>query len=243
MHRFLPVALLIALAALVPASAGAAVLELGPGKNSPLVTPTCPKGVSAINCTIVLTRVTALETLWNGAAYPTTVTQAGSIVAFTLGLSALSTNRTTVHNEIHGLDQRFGGTARAAVTVLKRVGPSSHREWAVVQSSPIYHLQPYLGQVVQFPLQTSIPVFPGDVVALTVPTWAPVLSIQLPATKFAYRQSRAANCPFPPAAPQYFTLPGASAQYQCDYPGTRVEYSVTEITTPVPVNPVHAADR
>ena len=55
------------------------------------------------------------------------------------------------------------------------------------------HLQPYLGYVVQFPLATPIPVVPGEVVALTVPTWAPVLTYNL-STKIAYRQSRTANC-------------------------------------------------
>ena len=33
------------------------------------------------------------------------------------------------------------------------------------------------------------------------------------------------------------------AQYTCDYPGTRVEYSATEITNPVAPNAIHAADK
>ncbi len=37
-------------------------------------------------------------------------------------------------------------------------------------------LEPYLGQTVQFPLATSLAVKKGDIVALTVPTWAPVLT-------------------------------------------------------------------
>jgi hypothetical protein len=32
---------------------------------------------------------------------------------------------------------------------------------------------------------------------------------------------------------------GQITAYKCDYPGTRVEYSVTEITDPVATNPVH----
>jgi hypothetical protein len=240
---FAAVGVAVMLAVLLPAVAGAQVIELGPQANTPLVAPTCPKGANANACTIILTRVTALETLWNGAAYPTKVTKAGNIVAFTLGLSALDSNRTTVHNDIHNLDSKYGGTTRAAITVLKPVGPASQRQWTVVASSPVYHLQPYLGQVVQFPLNTAIPVIPGEVVALSVPTWAPVLSIQQSTSKFAYRQSRSANCSNPPATPQVFTLPGGSAKYGCDYAGTRVEYSVTEITTPVAVNPVHGRRR
>jgi hypothetical protein len=36
---------------------------------------------------------------------------------------------------------------------------------------------------------------------------------------------------------------GSSATYTCNYPGTRVEYSATEVTTtPFPKNYVHAPD-
>ncbi|MBV9338952.1 MAG: hypothetical protein JO243_23940, partial [Solirubrobacterales bacterium] len=51
---------------------------------------------------------------------------------------------------------------------------------------------------------------------------------------FAYRQSRSRNCNNPPAASQAQLTVGQSARYACDYPGTRVEYSATEISNPVP---------
>ncbi len=41
---------------------------------------------------------------------------------------------------------------------------------------------------------TALPVKAGEVIALTVPTWAPVLSYNLSTSKFSYRQSRRANC-------------------------------------------------
>jgi hypothetical protein len=105
-------------------------------------------------------------------------------------------------------------------------------------------LQPYLGQVVQFPLTTPLPVKPGDVVALSVPTWAPVLTFNLPPKKFAYRQSRSANCKNPAATEQAQLTIGSTASYGCNYPGTRVEYTATEITDPAPTkNFVHAPDR
>ena len=79
--------------ALLPASASAQIIELGATKT-PLVAPTCPPNVTPVQCTIVLTRATALETIRDGIAYPTTVTRPGAIVAFTVGLSRLSSNRT-----------------------------------------------------------------------------------------------------------------------------------------------------
>jgi hypothetical protein len=228
-------------AAAVPAAASAQIIELG-ATSTPLVAPSCPAGVSQTNCKIVLTQVTALETIRDGVAYPTTVKKAGSIVAFTLGLSRLAANRATAKSDIHFLDETYGGTTRAAITVLRPKGAKRLRQWTVVGESPVFHLQPYLGQVVQFTLPAPIAVKPGDTVGLTTPTWAPVLSIQLPSAKFAYRQSRSTNCPSPPTT-NFAQAVKQTTAYNCNYPGTRVEYTATEITSPVAVNPIHAPRR
>jgi hypothetical protein len=242
MKRFLITAAATALAMTGTASAAsAAVVELGT-TTSPLVAPSCPAGVAPANCTIILTRSTALETLRDGVAYPHTVKQAGRIVAFTVGLSRLSSNRTTAHNDIHLLDSAYGGTTRIAITVLRPVGAKRLRHWKVIAESPAFHVQPYLGQVVQFPLTSSLAVAPGDVVALTTPTWAPVLSIDLNTKKFAYRQSRSTACGTPPAL-NAAQAPRQTATYGCNYPGTRVEYTATEVTNPASINPIHGRNR
>jgi hypothetical protein len=182
----------------------------------------------------VLTQVTALETIRDGSNYPTTVHKAGEVVAFTLGLSALSTDKATVKQDISFLDSAYGGTAEAELTVLRPLGPRSGFQWGVAAQSPVYHLARYLGQVVEFPLTQPLPVVAGEAIALTVPTWAPVLSFGLTPKSFAYRQSRKANCTHPASAIQAQLTIGASATYKCDYAGTRVEYTATEITSPTP---------
>ena len=229
--------------AALPAAASAQIIELG-ATSTPLVAPSCPAGVSPANCKIVLTQVTALETIRDGIAYPTTVKKAGSIVAFTVGLSRLAADRATARSDIHFLDQTYGGTTRAAITVLRPTGKDGKklRHWTVVGESPMFHLQPYLGQVVQFALPAPLAVKPGDTVGLTTSTWAPVLSIQLPSSKFAYRQGRSSNCPNPPTTNQAKAV-NQTAAYKCNYAGTRVEYSATEITSPVAANPIHAPRR
>lgn len=223
----------LALCVALPASAGASTIELGVS-TTPLVAPTCPKGVSAAQCTIILTRATALETIRDNVAYPSTVKHAGRLAAFTVGLSALSSNATTAQNDIKFLDKTYGGDAQVQLTVLKRVGKRTNWTWQVVASSPVVDVQPYLGQIAQFPLTTTIPVTRGETIALTTPTWAPVLSIDLSTDHFAYRQSRRTGCNNPPASTAAQTRVGQSAKYSCNYPGTRVEYSATEITNPVP---------
>lgn len=239
MRRVSWIVVAMAGAALMPATASAAVVELG-ATASPVAAPTCPKSVTPANCTIILTRMTALETIRDGVDYPTKVKQAGRIVAFTVGLSALSSNANTAKSDIHYLDQTYGGTTQLAITVLKPSGAAKLRKWTVVAQSPVYHVQPYLGEVVQMPLASTISVTPGETVALTTPTWAPVLSIDLSSTKFAYRQSRTNNCNNPPASSQAQTTVGKTTAYTCNYPGTRVEYSATEITNPVATSAVHA---
>lgn len=236
------VAVLAFAAAAFPALAGAEQLggtvELGATK-SPVVAPVCPPGVSSSSCTIILTRVTALETIRDGTAYPTKVKLKGRITAFTVGLSALSTNTATRKSYVHYLDGTYGGTARVALTVLAPGGGKKTQwRWRVVASTPVYHVEPYLGSVVRIPLDNSVEVKPGEVVALTTPTWAPVLTIDLNSKKFAYRQSRTYNCASPPSSNQARLTAGQVSSYSCNYPGTRLEYSATEELYPFGTKPV-----
>ncbi len=217
----------------LPSAASATIIEVGQ-TSTPVVAPTCPTGVSSSNCKIVLTRVTALETLSDGHAYPTTIKHAGEIVALTLGISAISSSSKTRKSDVSYLDKTYGGTPRAEVTVLRPYGPRSKYGWQVAANSNVIALQHYLGQVAQFPLTKPLAVVKGERIALTVPTWAPVLSFDLATSKFAYRQSRVTNCASPPGAPQAQLKIGEIAHYRCNYAGTRTEYTVTEITSPTP---------
>jgi hypothetical protein len=208
---------------------------------TPVAPPVCPKGVAPDACQIVLTRATGLETIRDGVTYPTTVKTAGTLVAFTIGVAKLSTSATTTHSDIAFLDSHYGGVTQAGLTVLKPgTGVAGGRPWTVVAESPLVHLQPYLGYTVQFPLATPIPVTPGETIALTIPTWAPVLSYDLSSKKFAYRQSRKSNCKHPGNFENAQLTVGQSTVYKCDYAGTRVEYTATEVLdAPTPKNYVH----
>lgn len=212
-------------------------VQLG-ATRTPLAAPVCPPNVPSTNCTIILTRVTALPTLRDGVAYPTRVHKAGRITAFTVGLSQLSTSKSTQSSEIQFLNSTYGGAARVGITVLRQ-GPWKRGQWrwTVVANSPMFLVQPYLGSVVQIPLTSTIAVKPGEVIALTSPTWAPVLSIDVDSKQFAYRQSRHFNCPKPPTTSQAQLTAGTVTNYACNYPGTRLEYSATEALYPLGTNP------
>jgi hypothetical protein len=230
--------------ALVPAAASAQIVELGK-TTSPVIAPTCPKGVSTAQCYIVMARTTAIQTIGDGVKYPITAKQDGWIVAFTVGLSNLSPSASAERTLIQGLNASFGGPPELALTVLK---PARHNNYTVAAESALFQVTPFLGQVLQAPLSlpptfttfTALPIKAGDVIALTVPTWAPVLSVNLSATKFAYRQSRKANCTHAAGGQTAQLTVGQSEQYKCNYTGTRVEYTATEVVnTPYPKKYVH----
>jgi hypothetical protein len=234
-----------AVLAFLPAVASAQIIELGK-TTSPVIAPVCPKGVAPSQCFIILTRTTAIQTISDGVKYPITAKKDGWIVAFTVGLSSLSSSATTERNFLHTLNAAYGGPPSLALTVLK---PAKHNVYTVVAQSQIFHVTPFLGQVLQEPLSlpptftqfTALPIKAGEVIALTIPTWAPVLSYNLSSTKFAYRQSRRANCKNAAAGQTAQLTQGEQQQYKCNYTGTRVEYTATEVVnTPYPKKYVHA---
>jgi hypothetical protein len=225
---------LSALGLIAPGAASAQIVELGQTSSSPVTQPACPPGVSLDNCVIVLTHTTAVQTETNGVVNPTKVTKDGWIVAFTLGLSRLTSDAKTELGLLKGLDARWGGPPQLMLTVLK---PGPKNKYTVAAQSATFHVLPYLGSVLQQPLSlpptfttmTALPVKKGDVIGLTVVTWAPVLTYNLTASKYSYRQSRRANCTHAPGTQTAQMTVGSSQQYLCSYTGTRVQYSATEV--------------
>ncbi|HEX3805011.1 MAG TPA: hypothetical protein VHV75_19455 [Solirubrobacteraceae bacterium] len=228
-------AAMLGAAAMVPAAASAADIQIGV-TATPLVSPICPSDATGNACRIVLTQVTAYETLRDGVTNPTTIKQSGEISSFTLGLTGTATITAA---DISYLDKTYGGPPEAQLTVLRPTGTAANPTFRVAAQSPVFKLRPELGQVAEFPLVASLPVVRGEILGLTVPTWAPVLSFELDTTKFSYAQSRTkqttssgSSCNATAAANLAQITIGALSNYSCTYPGTRVEYSALEITTP-----------
>jgi hypothetical protein len=245
-------------AVLVPALASAQELQVGV-TASPLISPTCPSGLPASECTIVLTQVTAYETRRDGIVNPTTIKKSGVLASFTVGLSGTGTINA---KDVAYLNKVHGGPAEVQLTVLRPTGTVNNPSYRVAAESPVYLVHGLLGQIAEFPLVAPLPVVRGEIVALTVPTWAPVLSFDLDTSKFSYSQSRTkmkvsstagttttgttttstttstttgkavSSCNTPAAVNLAQLTIGQLSNYTCDYPGTRVEYSALEITTP-----------
>ncbi len=222
----------------LPAIASAANLQVGV-TASPLISPTCPADAQGTNCKIVLTQVTAYEKRRDGVVNPTQIKQSGEIVSFSLGLAG--TNTVTA-KDLAYLDKVYGGPPEAELSVLRQTGSSKVPAYRVAAQSQVFKLRPSLGQVAEFPLVAPLPVVRGEILALTVPTWAPVLSFELDTSKFSYAQSRsplkstttgAVSCNTSASANLAQMLIGQLSNYSCSFPGTRIEYSALEVSTPL----------
>lgn len=235
-------------AILLPAAASAAEVQIGV-TTSPLVSPTCPADAQGSSCTILLTQVTAFETLRDGIANPDTVKRSGVVSSFTLGLAPPSLVTPAI---VAAKNAQYGGPPEAQLSALIPTGTPTNPSFRVAAQTNVVKLRSEFGKVAEFPLLTPLPVVRGEVLALTVPTWAPVLSIEQTSTKFAYAQSRVmqmvnvkvttktgatvtkreSSCNTLATVNLAQIVVGELAGYSCVYPGNRIEYSALEITTP-----------
>jgi hypothetical protein len=209
-------ALLAALACAAPASAR--IIEIG--ATATPATPTCPSSPC-----LAVSRTTGYQAkvVDSRAAY--VVPRNGKIVAWTISLGSPD------QRQIEFFEDNYG-EASAGLTVLRRGKRLFHR---VMGSSPVVNLQSYFGQTVQFPLDRSISVKRGQVVALTVPTWAPALT-QLVEDGSSWRASRAKNRCNDTDSQTAQADTGDRTQYRCLY-RARLTYSATLITDPRPNRP------
>ncbi len=212
----LGVALAVCLLGAAASTASAKTYELGATDDASTVS--CPD-----NC-FVVTRTTAMQVRTGALRYPTTAPRSGRIVAFTLQLGSLS------DRQIHFFNSTYGGTSRIQLAVLRPQARPA-RSYEVVATTGIFKIQPFFGTTVQFPLKTTLEARKGDLVALSVPTWAPVLAVNLPQEN-GWRASRADNCTDLLTQTAQLTV-SSSTQYKCLYQTARVTYTATLVSTPV----------
>jgi hypothetical protein len=214
--------LLAALAAsfAVPGAASAKIIEVGDlGAKFP---PSCP----ASPCEVI-SRTTAFQTRVGDQRKLFVAPKDGRIVAWSITLG------TPKPKQRKYFEENLGGPAQAGITVLKQ---GDKRYGRVLAESPLQTLTPYFGQTVQYPLSQSLPISEGNVIALTVPTWAPALGLGL-GRDSVWRASRAKDACDDTQKQSAQTDIRDLTQYKCAYRTARLTYSATLITTPVPPEP------
>jgi hypothetical protein len=210
----------LGLALALPAVAPATLTEVGvlPITTPPTV-PSCP----ASPC-LAMSRTTGFQVKVGTAHNFLAVRRSGTIVAWTITLGNPSAT------QIKFFNANEGGPAQAGIAILRLV-PKPNLTYKLVSQSPPVLLQPYFGKTAQFALESTLPVKKGDVVALTVPTWAPALALGF-GHETSWRASRPRSQCSSTSALSTHTQVGSPIQYYCLYQTARLTYSATLISTP-----------
>src|SRR5271165_6459468 len=210
--------LLLALA--LPAGSTATLSEVGVlGATSPETVPSCP----ATPC-LAVSRTTGFQVKVGKIHNPLMVPRSGTIVAWTVMLGKPN------NTQINFFNANEGGAAEAGIAIL-RPQPKPNLSYKLIAQSPLVKLQPYFGKTAQFPLESTLRVKKGDIVALTVPTWAPVLALGF-GKDTSWRASRSKSQCASTSTQTAHTVVGSSLEYFCLYQTARLTYSATLISTP-----------
>jgi hypothetical protein len=196
--------------------------------------PSCPTSCQAIG------KTTGFQTSITGARSPFAVPFRGRIVAWSIKTGAPSTKPNPQNNNQSDYDffvKTFGGTPKARISVLKPIMKQikqGHQIYKLKQQSPVEDLSQYLGQTTTFTLDTPLRVKPNNVVALTVPTWAPAFAINQSAdTKWqASRKRGKCNDTADILAGTPQDALGTQRAYGCTYNTARLLYSATVVADP-----------
>jgi hypothetical protein len=210
----------IALVLVLPAVAPATIAEVGviPTTTPPTV-PSCP----ASPC-LAVSRTTGFQVKVATNTTLMDAPKAGSVVAWTITLG--KPNAT----QIKFFNANEGGPAEAGVAIL-RAEKKPNLTYKLIASSPTVKLEKYFGKTVQFPLETTIKVRKGDIIALTVPTWAPSLALGF-GKDTSWRASREKKQCSSTSSQSTQTAIGSAVQYFCLYQTARLTYSATLVSTP-----------
>jgi hypothetical protein len=182
MKRFaLLISVLAAAGALYAPGASARIIELGSqADTAPL---NCP-GTTEAPCQAAV-RVTGYQGRASGGPKnPFYIRRDGVLIAFSVRLAKPSAE------EVEFFASRWGSPSTARISVLRRGKTRKTRlEHRLIRQSDTYELDRYFGSTPTFAFDKPIPVKKGNWIALTVPTWAPLLSVNLARTNW-WRSSR-----------------------------------------------------
>jgi hypothetical protein len=213
---------LLALLVAFAGSAGAAPEETHTtvvlGNTATMPDPSCPESPCQ-----AIGSVTGFQVSTSQGSLPFKVRKDGTIKSWTLTLSQPTSSQRSFFNGF------FGTPPEARLAILRRVAGTNPPRYALRAQGSVHVLSPYLGQTVKF--GASLRVKAGDIVGLTVPTWAPAFAQGQPSSS-AWRASReAGKCVDSNDVRQGEAQEkvGSRADYGCRYATARLLYTVTVV--------------
>lgn len=186
------------------------------GNTSTTPDPSCP----GLPCQAVGS-VTGFQVSNGQTRSPFLVPHDGKIKAWTLTLAQPTNKQRAFFNGF------FGTPPEARLSILRRIPGTNPPRYNLRSQGSIKVLSPYLGQTVKF--GSSLQVEKGDIVGVTVPTWAPTFAQGLPSNN-VWRASRAPgtctnSTDIRQGEPQQKI--GTRATYGCRYSTARLLYTAT----------------
>lgn len=146
------------------------------GQTSTVPDPSCP----GLPCQAIGS-VTGFQVSNGQTRSPFIVPHDGTIKSWSLTLAQPTNKQRSFFNGF------FGTPPEARLSILRRIPGTNPPRYGLRSQGSIKVLTPYLGQTVKF--GASLKVETGDIVAITVPTWAPAFSQELPSNE-VWRASR-----------------------------------------------------
>jgi len=155
------------------------------------------------------------------ASLPFRVPHDGTIKSWTLTLAQPTGSQRAYFNGF------FGTPPQARLAILRRVPRTKPPRYTLRRQGAVQVLSPYLGQTVKF--SANLKAEQGDIVGITIPTWAPAFAQELEAEN-VWRASREPGAcikdvDLRQGEPQERV--GRRATYGCKYTGARLLYTAT----------------
>jgi hypothetical protein len=222
MKRTLLLITALAAALALPPAASARIVELGAQADAASLN--CP-GTTENPC-VAAVRMTGFQGRASGGPKnPYYIRRDGHLVAFSVQLAK------PTPEEIEFFETNFGEPSYARISVLRRGDTRKTRlNYRFLRQSDRFRLDPYFGSKPTFVFDEPIPVKEGNWIAITIPTWAPLLATNL-AQRNWWRSSRAKGSCEPPKSLRQFAIENLRdvATFGCTYHGARLLYTATYI--------------
>jgi len=229
-------ALVVAVAAGTADSAPLRVIVLGQTTETPPAS--CPgKIVNNVEITPcrVEGHVTGFQAIAGGVPKPYEVPFDGKVVAWSITLAKPSkVASATTTDEVGFFNDFLGEPSMARIGILRPVEGSKPAKYTLVRQSPLKILNPFFGTTPIFALEHPLSVLKGQIVALTIPTWAPMFAFNVAADN-TWRGSRlpehcASKDDIQGGHPQQGV--GKTKTYGCYYSEARLLYTATLVKKP-----------
>ena len=179
--------------------------------------------------------VTGYQAIADGVPKPYEVPFDGKIVAWSITLAKPSkVESATTTDEVGFFNDFLGEPSMARIGILRPVEGSKPPKFTLVRQSPLKILNPYFGTTPIFALEHPLSVLQGQIVALTIPTWAPMFAFNV-ASDNTWRGSRlpekcASKEDIQNGNPQQGV--GKTKSYGCYYSNARLLYTATLVKKP-----------